>query len=210
MQKSQSKNDKRLYAILWMFIGGMAILAFSLMMNSFNSLPEKKPKLATSSFEVQKVVKKQPKKQKKQKNKQKSRKTAKTITPTLSSSLSGLDMQLDLGMDMDDADDSLLGDTSNVIMSAESVDTLPKAYRRPAMEYPRAALKEKVSGYVLMNILIDTKGNIERVTIIESQPQGVFDAVARAGIENWKFKAALYQGKKVKVWAKQKISFNLD
>jgi protein TonB len=78
------------------------------------------------------------------------------------------------------------------------------------MEYPRAALKKKISGYVLFNLLIDTNGNIERVNILESQPEGLFEDVARAGIENWKFKAALYQGKKVKVWAKQKISFNLD
>ncbi len=194
-----------------MFIGGLAILAFALIMNSFNTLPEKKPKLQTSSFEVQKIVKKKPKqKPKKQKAKKKSRKSAKTVRPNLGSNLSGLDMQLDLGMDLGDTDDSLLGDTSNVVMSAESVDTLPKVYRRQAMSYPKSALKDKVSGYVLFNILIDTNGNIERVSIIESVPQGVFDDVARAGIEHWKFEAALYQGKKVKVWAKQKVSFNLD
>ena len=210
MQKKIFSKDKRLYALLWMFIGGLVILAFALIMNSFNSLPEKKPKLQTSSFQVQKMVKKQPKKKpKKQKAKKKSRKSAKTMSPNLGSNLSGLDMQLDLGMDLG-TDDSLLGDTSNVVMSAESVDTLPKVYRRQAMSYPKSALKNKVSGYVLFNILIDTNGNIERVSIIESVPQGIFDDVARSGIEHWKFEAALYQGKKVKVWAKQKVSFNLD
>jgi hypothetical protein len=59
VQKFTLKDDKRLYAMVWMLVGGMAILAFSLIMNSFNSLPEKKPKMQTSSFEVQKIVKKQ-------------------------------------------------------------------------------------------------------------------------------------------------------
>jgi periplasmic protein TonB len=204
-------REKHLYALLWMFIGGMAILSFSLMMNSFSSIPEKKPKLKTTSFAVQKVVKKQPKKKPKpKKSKKKSTKSARTVTPNLGSNLSGLDMQLDLDMGMGETDDSLLGDTSNVVMSAESVDTLPKAYERSAMEYPKSALKDKVSGYVLLNMLIDTKGAIEQVKILESEPKGVFDDAAREGIESWKFEAAIYQGKKVRVWAKQKISFNLD
>ena len=39
---------------------------------------------------------------------------------------------------------------------------------------------------------------------------GVFDDIAVASVKRWKFKPAEYQGKPVKIWAKQKIRFELN
>ncbi len=203
-------HEKRLKAILWMIIGGMAVLAFSLLMNQFVTTPEPAKKEASASFEVQKVTKPKPKPKPKKKPKSKPKKSQKAPPPSIGSQLSGIDMGLNFDMGLNDTDDALLGNTSDVVMSADSVDTPPKATERAAMEYPKAALREKVSGYVVMNILVNKDGEVERVKILESVPEGVFDESARAGIGSWKFQPALYQGKKVNVWAKQKIRFSLD
>jgi protein TonB len=112
----------------------------------------------------------------------------------------------DMGMD-----DSLLGDVGNdVVMTGESVDVAPKPAQRSAMEYPKAARKSGVTGYVLMNLLIDKTGQVEKVKVLQSEPAGVFDEVAKAGVQGWQFTPAQYKGQPVKVWAKQKIRFDLQ
>ncbi|MDP3302203.1 MAG: energy transducer TonB [Sulfuricurvum sp.] len=89
-----------------------------------------------------------------------------------------------------------------------SVDTSPKVLTRTEMEYPSNAAKEGLHGYVVVNVLIDTDGNVEMVKVLESQPSGVFDDAAMRGVKDWKFTPAMSKGKPVKMWAKQKIKFN--
>jgi len=68
-------------------------------------------------------------------------------------------------------------------MSEDSVDVAPSPSERSAMEYPKKARKMGVSGYVLMNLLINKNGNVEKVKVLESQPAEVFDDVAVAGVK---------------------------
>ena len=115
-------------------------------------------------------------------------------------------MSDDTGMD-----DALLGDIGkDVVMTGESVDVKPKPAQRSAMEYPKAARKNGVTGYVLMNLLISKNGRVEKVKVLQSEPAGVFDEVAEAGVRGWNFTPAQYKGQPVKVWAKQKIRFDLQ
>jgi len=46
--------------------------------------------------------------------------------------------------------------------------------------------------------------------VLESEPEGLFDDVAVMAIKEWHFHPAQYQGQAVKVWAKQKIRFDLN
>lgn len=209
--KRKQAQEFRIKAFMWMLIGGMGVLAFSLIMNQMSSLPKPKKKEATAGFEVQKIIKQKPKPKPKPKpRKSKPKATPKAAAPSVGSNIAGIDLGLDNGVGFEDDDSGLLGDTSDVVMSAESVDKPPKAAHRTAMEFPKSALKQKISGYVVMNILIGKDGRVKQVSILESQPKGVFDEAARSGVSDWVFTPAMYQGKKVKVWAKQKIRFSLD
>jgi protein TonB len=115
-------------------------------------------------------------------------------------------MSDDMGMD-----DSLLGDVGkDVVMTGESVDVAPKPAQRSAMEYPKAARKNGITGFVLMNLLISKEGQVEKIKVLQSEPAGVFDEAAEAGVRGWTFTPAQYQGEPVKVWAKQKIRFDLQ
>lgn len=209
MKKIRLTFEYRLKAILWMTIGSLAVLAFSLVMNQFNQTPTPQPKQAVSNFQVERIEPPKPKPKPKPEPKPKPKSSPKAPPPSIGSQLGGLDMGLGFDMSLGN-DDALLGDTSDVVMSSEAVDVAPKATTQTAMNYPKAALRDKISGYVLLNVLIDTKGEVERVSIEESVPEGVFDDAARSGVSNWKFQPALYKGEKVKVWAKQKIRFSLD
>jgi protein TonB len=46
--------------------------------------------------------------------------------------------------------------------------------------------------------------------VLEAQPAGVFDDVAVAGVQTWKFEPATYRGENVRVWATQRVRFNLS
>ncbi|KZY47768.1 MULTISPECIES: energy transducer TonB [unclassified Oleiphilus] len=108
------------------------------------------------------------------------------------------------------SDNDLLAGSSDQAMDKSSVDTPPKVRKRSPIVYPELARKQGVSGYVTMNVLIDESGNVEDVEILDSKPEEIFDLKADSTIRRWKFEPATYNGKKVKVWAMQKIVFKLD
>ncbi len=107
-------------------------------------------------------------------------------------------------------DSDLLDSDTNQAMDDSSVDTPPKVKRRSPIVYPELARKQGVSGFVTMNVLINTQGNVEDVEIIDSKPKDIFDLKADSTIRSWKFEPATYNGEKVSVWATQKIVFKLN
>ena len=182
-------------------------------MNEGGMVPKQKKTSQAMNFEVQKVVKPKPKPKPKPKSKKTKPKSHRSVpTPNMNSALSGIDTGLDSFRSSDmDMDDSLLGDANkDVVMSEGSVDKAPVASQRSAMEYPKAAKKKGIRGYVLLNLLIDKNGNVAKVKVLESEPAGVFDAVATEGVKSWHFTPGEYKGKPVKVWAKQKIRFDFQ
>ena len=200
-------------SLLWMVFGVVFVFATVIMMNEAGGVHETKKKASTASFEIQKMVKPKPKPKPKQKPKPRKTQVKRSApTPNLSSNLGGIDTGLDAFMSDDTGmDDALLGDVGNdVVMTGESVDVKPKPVQRSAMEYPKSARKNGVTGYVLMNLLISKNGQIEKVKVLQSEPAGVFDEVAEAGVRGWSFTPAQYKGQPVKVWAKQKIRFDLQ
>lgn len=203
----QLKNHLR--AILWMVFGVLLISSVVYYMNQSEEAPKKKT-VAKSEFEVQKLTKPKPKPKPKPK-KTKPKAKAKAPSPMMSSSLAGVDLGIpEFAADMD-MGDSLLGDVGkNVVMTEDTVDVAPKAAERTPFEYPKKARKAGVTGYVLMNLLISESGSVDRVKVLESSPAGVFDEVAVNGVKSWRFTPAQYQGQAVKVWAKQKIRFDLQ
>ena len=200
-------------SLLWTIFGVVFVFSTVIMMNEAGGVHETKKKATSASFEIQKMAKPKPKPKPKPKKKpKKSAPKRATSTPNLSSSLGGIDTGLD-AFASDDAgmDDALLGDVGkDVVMTGDSVDVKPKPAQRSAMEYPKVARKNGVTGYVLMNILISKRGRVEKVKILQSEPAGVFDEAAEVGVREWSFTPAQYKGQAVKVWAKQKIRFDLQ
>ena len=196
-----------------MVFGLFFVFGLVIYMNEKGGINEPKAKKQSMEFATQKVVKPKPKPKPKPKKKtQRSKPKRSTPAPSIDSSLSGIDTGLDAFMSEDmDMDDALLGDIGkNMVMTEDSVDVSPVPSERSAMAYPKRARKLGVSGYVLMNLLINKNGNVEKVKVLESEPADVFDDVAVSGVKTWKFKPAQYKGEAVKVWAKQKVRFDLQ
>ena len=105
--------------------------------------------------------------------------------------------------------DSSLGSDKDLVMTDDTVDKPPQPVRQTAMQYPPKAKAQGVEGYVLVSLLIGDNGEVQKVRVLESEPGGVFEQTAVNAIRQWRFQPAQYQGKNVKVWARQKIRFNL-
>ncbi len=196
-----------------MIFGLIFVFTLVITMNDKGGILEPEKKKEGMSFVAKKIMKPKPKPKPKPKRKPRTSKPKRSApAPSIDSSLSGIDTGLDAFMSSDmDLDNDLLGDVDkNVVMSEDSVDVAPQATDRTAMLYPKAARKSGITGYVVMNLLISKNGDVENVKVLESQPANVFDEVAINGVKNWHFEPAKYKGESVKVWAKQKIRFDLE
>lgn len=135
--------------------------------------------------------------------------------PTLSGlglELSGIDFGLP-GYDFSDLnvlDGGLPGETEGLVMTDDTVDDPPRATFQAPMAYPPRAKAMGIKGYVVLSLLIGVTGDVEQVAVVESYPEGVFDEAALQGINQWKFEPALYQGRAVRAWARQRIRFDLS
>jgi protein TonB len=211
--RGQSTLKPKILAFLWSIFGLVFVFIVVIEMNNEGWKQPEKKKESTAQFEIQKVSKPKPKPRPKPKPKPKKAKPKRaTPTPNLSSQLSGLDTGLEAFQSEDFIDDNaLLGDVGkDMVMTDDTVDQAPQPARRSPIEYPKKARKLGITGYVLMNLLINKQGRVEKVKVLESDPAGTFDDVAIAAVKTWEFKPAQYQGKAVKVWAKQKIRFDLN
>lgn len=206
-------RSKYASAVLGMLIGPVIVFGLIILMNRFLGEIDKAPPKSTSEMEVVRQEKPDPPK-KIDKPKPKPRPQQARVSPPLSgldSSLSGIDMGLlGLGLEGMGVDESLLGKTGASVMTEDSVDTPPQPRSKGIFQYPKAAKQRGIQGHVVLSLLIDTDGSVDKVQVLESVPAGVFDDAAIVGIRSWRFSPAIYQGAPVKTWVKQKIRFGLE
>ena len=205
------KRKREFTALLAMLFGAALMMVLVV---SFNKDVKKKEEVKKDPLRYMKLAKvKQEIKKPKPKPKPKKKSTPKAPLPDLSSMMGGIEMDIpefELGNIAGDPND-LLGDIArNAAMSEGTVDTKPRVVSRSPMIYPASAMKKRIKGYVVVNLLIDTDGSIEAVKVLQSSPPGVFDAAALSGIRSWRFAPGKYKGRPVKVWAKQKVRFDFN
>lgn len=209
-------NPLRLHsrALTWAVVGTVAVFAGVTLVNQLTSAPE--PDEEASSRQIE-MVRQQPPPPppKPQKQPEPPPRQAKAPPPPpmsgLSQGLSGVDLGLNFGSwEFGSVDESLLGKSDDVVMTGDTVDVAPRPQSRGAMPYPPEARAKGVEGYVLVSLLINQRGEVTEAKVVEAQPSGVFDEVVLSAIRQWQFTPAEYKGEKVKVWANQRIRFDLS
>lgn len=209
------KTKKHVMALTSMLMGPVMVFGLVIFMNKFADKIDKGPPQEVTEISMVKQPPPEPKKEIKKIEPKKQPVRSNTPPPFkgLSSSLSGIDLGLlgfDDGSGMGGVDESLLGKTGNAVMTEDLVDVPPRAKSRGAFRYPPAAKKKGIKGYVVLSVLVDTDGAVRQVQVLESNPSGVFDDAALQGVRSWQFEPAKYKGESVRVWAKQRIRFDLS
>lgn len=84
----------------------------------------------------------------------------------------------------------------------------PRVLKRVLPEYPARARQGLIEGKVVIRILVDQEGRVERVDRI-SGPQ-IFRSVAAEAARQWQFTPAIQNDQAVKVWVSLPFAFRLE
>lgn len=208
-QKKYSTAGRGTQAFVVMLLGGLLMV---ILVVSFNKSVEEKEPVVKKEVRQIKAEQKQKQAQKpKPKPKPKPKASQpKAPLPNMNSLLGGVSMNIpefETNNIAGDASSLLEEIAGDAIMSEDTVDVKPRVTTRPPLEYPAEAAKDGIKGYVIINLLIAKDGSVELAKVLESSPSNIFDTAALNAVRAWRFSPAMYKGKPVKMWAKQKIRF---
>jgi protein TonB len=97
-----------------------------------------------------------------------------------------------------------------MVMTEDAVDKKPVPRKQSAPEFPAKARQRGIQGFVKLNLFINGEGSVEKVRVLEAEPQGVFEESAIAAAQAWEFEPAEYNGNPVTGWFKRTVSFRLN
>lgn len=211
--RKKSRLTPMFSGLAFMLVGSTLVIGTLLMINRLAEGPDSVQQSTSTEFAVERRPEPPPPRVERREPPKPQRRNQ-TAPPmvSLDSSLSGIDLGIP-GLDaggLNDLQHSLLGDTDDVVMTDDSVDAPPRPTYQAPVEYPRNARARGQQGYVVLSLLITAAGEIEKVQVLEAEPAGVFDQAAIEGVRNWRFEPAQYQGRNVKVWARQRVRFDLS
>ena len=98
---------------------------------------------------------------------------------------------------------------SNAPSGSLMADRSAKPSFRPAPTYPAAARRKGIEGFVSLRLEVDPEGMVAKVEVLESEPPGVFERVARRTARRYRFAPAVKDGKKVASTLEQRLVFEL-
>jgi protein TonB len=78
------------------------------------------------------------------------------------------------------------------------------------LRYPPTSVRQREQGTVLLRVLVDAGGSVQRIEIERSSGHALLDAAARAAVERAHFRPVLRNGLAVPAWGLVPIEFRLD
>ena len=98
---------------------------------------------------------------------------------------------------------------SALVDSAELDRPLIPLSRMPPV-YPLTAKRRGIEGWVRVRFVVDAEGRVQEVTVIEAEPDGIFDETVTRCVYGWRFKPGTVDGIPVSAWAETTVRFELE
>ncbi len=103
-----------------------------------------------------------------------------------------------------------LGDSFEAVNSNAGENGLTPTIRIEP-QYPIDARRKRQQGWVKLHYSVTTAGTVANVSVIDGEPRGVFDKVARKALYRWKFRPEVVNGKAVASTLQSVVlEFNLE
>jgi protein TonB len=99
------------------------------------------------------------------------------------------------------------GDTS---VSAGLIMAKPLYRKNPAPNYPRRARRKGYEGNVILEVLVDEKGNVMELKVFKTSGYKSLDKSALSSVRKWLFEPGTRNGKTAKMWVRVPIRFKLN
>jgi protein TonB len=97
--------------------------------------------------------------------------------------------------------------TGPVPVPVRDYERPPRLVRQTRPTYPQDAFTKRVEGTVVLEVLIDDRGKVARVRVVQSIP--ILDAAAVETVREWVFAPALKNGRPVASIALAPVSFRI-
>lgn len=101
-----------------------------------------------------------------------------------------------------------LGFAPDRYYNSREVDVRAEPVNEVPLIYPQFAYQNRVRGVVLLKILINERGTIDDVSIVEADPKGTFEGAARNAIVATRFSPAVRNGRPVKSQKMLEVKFD--
>jgi TonB family protein len=76
-------------------------------------------------------------------------------------------------------------------------------------EYPDAALRKNIEGWVELSFVITADGKVTNINVLDATPAGVFEAAATKALSRMRYKPTIQAGKPIAVSSKLRIAFRM-
>lgn len=86
---------------------------------------------------------------------------------------------------------------------------IPLLKNNPPPVYPKSARRKGYQGKVILKVLVAANGSVEDIELEKSCGYGILDRTALAAVRDWQFKPGIKNGKKIKMWVKVPVRFQL-
>jgi len=88
------------------------------------------------------------------------------------------------------------------------VDVVPAKIVKRVTPVAPGNIPAKTSGYVIVRFSIGVNGRVSDLSVVESQPQGVFDQAAQDAVRKWVYEPRKENGVAVESSAKARLVFD--
>ena len=209
----RNKKAKLLGGLVVAVCGTLSVCGLMILMNNMTKPPEKNGDAGGQKFSVEDPPEPPPKDKEKppKKKPMKSVETNAAPPPSLDSAIGsvGIDLPGFAPTEMAGASDKLLGDVKSSVMTADSVDEKPQPMHQPQPELPARIVRKQIEGQVVLRLLVNEQGKVEKARVKSAKPQGVFEQPVLDAARHWRYQPAQYKGKPVKTWIEVPLNFKL-
>ena len=100
-------------------------------------------------------------------------------------------------------------DTREKVYSLDEIDRMPLTIKGARLRYPFEAMKEKIEGKVVVELILDKEGKVKDPHIVSAEPPKIFDSAAIDFIARSQYQPGYKDGKPVNVKVIWPIEFKL-
>ena len=105
---------------------------------------------------------------------------------------------------------------TTTVVQQPGLESLPVVravrYRQPPQPpvYPKAALRRRHQGEVLIHALVNEQGQTEEVVLVDSSGYALLDESALRAVSAWAFEAAAVNGVSMKAWIEVPVVYQIN
>lgn len=95
------------------------------------------------------------------------------------------------------------------VTAAAVLEQPARLLNNPPLVYPPQAKRQRIEGWVEVEVQISDSGNVTGVRVIRAEPPGVFDREALRTAQRWRFAPRELDGRAVSSVARRRVNFSL-